>query len=577
VIVSRKGLKTLAVLLAGLTLAASAQSRNDEKNTYTDPKLEIFNVQIVGPSGVVGESTKSHSFIPRTVVFPNRKFLNPNEQNGTDPEALKISGGFFFDYEFPGDVDFSRHGEKRIVKSTDNLWTVASATKDEHVTIHQQLAAIFRKNLRCFPKGKLQFLNGCLLDLPTVEQARAEDQKIGNQLNKQGGVALSEYTYALNTCIYGVCRQQQLKKESAAASDEKKPETEHKIELETASSGGVEYYKPEKTSTSKDQISETLAPSATINLVDNTAVEQEEVQNDGGYSRDENSRGSRRQNPEPPVSDNVVAKGSSLTFSSRDQTVRATNKKGEVLSEVVQNYDEQLERLKQKLNQSSESSRGGSAETQRELQALRAELSELKQLMRENATRPIEIRQLESKSETSVLEYILITILLVICGAGGFWWFYKTMVLDKIVEDRPNDLLDDYEEKPRRRRQEVKKQREPSDVDSAASVKTEVRESADGQDAGLEDDDDDQSLLIVNQIGEDNTEQVIAEARAKIEDQQRKQEDIVNKNENIVDSMMFGQNSTVESVDVFDTELVQQDFSSHTVEKVDLSKVDGHQ
>ena len=54
-IVSRKGLKTLAVLLAGLTLAASAQSRNDEKNTYTDPKLEIFNVQIVGPSGVVGQ------------------------------------------------------------------------------------------------------------------------------------------------------------------------------------------------------------------------------------------------------------------------------------------------------------------------------------------------------------------------------------------------------------------------------------------------------------------------------------------------------------------------------------------
>ena len=90
-IVSRKGLKTLAVLLAGLTLAASAQSRNDEKNTYTDPKLEIFNVQIVGPSGVVGESTKSHSFISRTVVFPNRKFLNPNEQNGTDPETLKIS------------------------------------------------------------------------------------------------------------------------------------------------------------------------------------------------------------------------------------------------------------------------------------------------------------------------------------------------------------------------------------------------------------------------------------------------------------------------------------------------------
>ena len=113
--------------------------------------------------------------------------------------------------------------------------------------------------------------------------------------------------------------------------------------------------------------------------------------------------------------------------------------------------------------------------------------------------------------------------------------------------------------------------------DSAASVKTEVRKSADGQDSRLEDDDDDQSLLIVNQIGEDNTEQVIAEARAKIEDQQRKQEDIVNKNENIVDSMMFGQNSTVESVDVFDTELVQQDFSSHTVEKVDLSKVDGHQ
>ena len=42
----------------------------------------------------------------------------------------------------------------------------------------------------------------------------------------------------------------------------------------------------------------------------------------------------------------------------------------------------------------------------------------------------------------------------------------------------------------------------------------------------VEDDDEDQSLLIVNQIGEDNTEQVIAEARAKIEDQQRKQEDM---------------------------------------------------
>ena len=113
-VIKKFGLPALWTLAACLLFAADAQSRSAEKVVYTDPKLEVFNVQIIGPNGVVGETSKAHRFIPRNEVFPNRKFLNPNDANSPNGIAPNISGGFFFDYEFPGNIDFSRQGDKKL-------------------------------------------------------------------------------------------------------------------------------------------------------------------------------------------------------------------------------------------------------------------------------------------------------------------------------------------------------------------------------------------------------------------------------------------------------------------------------
>jgi len=600
VVIKKFGLPALWTLAACLLFAADAQSHSAEKVVYTDPKLEVFNVQIIGPNGVVGETSKAHRFIPRNEVFPNRKFLNPNDANSPNGIAPNISGGFFFDYEFPGNIDFSRQGDKKLVKSTDSLWGVAAATKDANVTIHQQLAAIYRKNLRCFPKGKLQFLNGCMLSLPTPEQAKAEDQNIGSQLNKQNGVALSEYTFALNSCLYGVCRQQVIVKENSSAKKDDAKEIANKLEFENKPAGRVEYYKPEKKSSSSATADDYIAPDATINLVDNT--KKEEGSDDAGQY-DSQPLPSSVDLHNSDLEKNVVAKGPSLSFSGKNQTVKATNKKGEVLSEVVQNYDEQIDRLKQKLQQDSRKNSGaGSAETNRELQALRAELAELKQIMRDNATRPIEIKQQESGSEIGFWGYLMIAVFLILAGIAGFSLFYKIMVLDKINESADLDSLDMPVKKHKKKKSKKKKVRkaaeddyEDSEQESYSSDEDELElsgkkkkaaadetleDSEDTDDDPASDDDDtgdsDEDLLLVNQLREDDTAEVIAEAKARIEDQKRKQEDVVRNQENIVETLVpdAGDNSNIASVDIFETEVVDQNFAEHTVEKIDIEKLD---
>lgn len=556
-------------LLVGLcvTLSSYAHAKNNEEVIYSDPKLEIFNVQIIGPNGVVGESSKTHNFIPRKALFPNRKFLNPNDRAAKEQQTqLATDGGFFFNYEFPSEIDFSKEGEKKIVKSADKLWTIASTTKSPEVTIHQQLASIFRKNLRCFPKGKLQFLNGCLLTLPTPEQAKAEDPKIANQLNKQNGVTPAEYAYALNICPHGVCKQKIVKRDLPKVAKDDQIKEENKIELSVEPINTVEYYKPENINKNIDVDREELAPTATINLVDNTNLQQEEDNTKNtSIEIPQLQRANKQQlpqaivsQPKPNLNDNVVAKGASLTFSSKDQTVKAKDKQGQVLGEVVQNYDDQIEKIKHQLNQASRSNASGnSEETTKEIQALRAELSELKQIMRENATRPIEIKQVEAESKLSFFEVFFIGLILVLGGVAGYL-FYKTKILHKDLADfDDHDLETDLPKSP-------KKPQKATETPSATSTETNIQEKPEEQ--------EDQDLLVVNKVKEDNTEALVAESKAKIDDQKRKQEDIVNKSENIVDAIIGDQNDHVEKVDLFDSDVVEQNFADdHKVEKIDLN------
>ena len=107
-----------------------------------------------------------------------------------------------------------------------------------------------------------------------------------------------------------------------------------------------------------------------------------------------------------------------------------------------------------------------------------------------------------------------------------------------------------------------------------------MEDSEDTDDDPASDDDDtgdsDEDLLLVNQLREDDTAEVIAEAKARIEDQKRKQEDVVRNQENIVETLVpdAGDNSNIASVDIFETEVVDQNFAEHTVEKIDIEKLD---
>ena len=51
---------------------------------------------------------------------------------------------------------------------------------------------------------------------------------------------------------------------------------------------------------------------------------------------------------------------------------------------------------------------------------------------------------------------------------------------------------------------------------------------------------------------------------------------VVRNQENIVETLVpdAGDNSNIASVDIFETEVVDQNFAEHTVEKIDIEKLD---
>jgi len=84
------------------------------------------------------------------------------------------------------------------VKNGELFWNFASRTLDKSsgANINQQLAAVFRKNIRCFPNGRYTISEAkeCrTLVLPTKEQVLAEDKDNAARMLRSEGITQKEW------------------------------------------------------------------------------------------------------------------------------------------------------------------------------------------------------------------------------------------------------------------------------------------------------------------------------------------------------------------------------------------------
>ena len=431
------------VLSWGLSYAvtsADIEGAATEKNS----SLETFSVEIRGPGGKRIESDVTPVKRPvisyeRLGIKPKAK-TSPSSQGSNTESVNKVSFLGFFDYKFPEGYNISDNAGTVDLKSGETLWNLALRTKikDSSVSVNQQAAAIYRRNLSCFPNGRLFARSGCIVTLPTPEQSRMEDLKLARNLISHNGVPLEEYRYALAHCSSGICGipSPEVKK-AASGSGTTNPSSKvnEKISLSTSSENGgtgVIYYTPEKTKPAekKNEGKEIQAQESFVLLDDRGR--QLTLDQVAKLEKKDTLPGEGR------------ASGATLTFSMDDGTVKALNAKGEIISEVSQKYDGMLQDMRDQVSGNSNelmAARSENAELKQQIGEVKQELSELKELLKQQKK---EQGETKSENEFSTTPVVITSVLSLLFILGLLYLIYlKRNKYRKEIEDETAEDLED--------------------------------------------------------------------------------------------------------------------------------------
>lgn len=368
---------------SGIAAATQANAINSAEiegvnNAAPQDKLNTFSVEIRGPGG---KKVMRDGERPSSPVIPEER-LNPNAKKGSGSSHVAEASrdipmtGFFYQ-EFPALLDMSADGDTLTFRSGDTTWNLANRTKSDGVTVNQQIAAIFRKNLKCFNAGSLNIRAGCAVHLPTPEQAKHESKKLADQLAKNNGVAKSEYDYALKNCPNGVCSAK-----IADLPDNKKTDVSKNKQAQDAKivlggenqDSGVIYAKQNGEKLQGGQATE-VNPVSSLKLTDADGHEvsghQTLIVASQGAKHDEAPSLMLPDNGKSGAkSDERVASGSKLHFSEKTGMVQGIDAKGEIVSEVSHKFDTKFNDIDRRMiDQTS-----GLSNAQTEIAQLREEL-----------------------------------------------------------------------------------------------------------------------------------------------------------------------------------------------------------
>lgn len=159
---------------------------------------DYYSVEIKGPDGVSVPSVTGRDRPIQPKVNKVQKKVDAKKEivNGYAP--VPGSEGAFSSFTYPKGVDPDASAGTAEVKNGELFWNFASRTLDKSsgANINQQLAAVFRKNIRCFPNGRYTISEAkeCrTLVLPTKEQVLAEDKDNAARMLRSEGITQKEW------------------------------------------------------------------------------------------------------------------------------------------------------------------------------------------------------------------------------------------------------------------------------------------------------------------------------------------------------------------------------------------------
>ncbi len=414
----------------------------DATSTRRSSSLEPFYVEIRAEGG---KQIEDHDTKVKPHAIPNSR-LNHNSSASSGVNSSKASQKDigFFTYKFPDDYNVNKTADSRPLKPGESLHRLASDTKDISVSVNQQMASIFRKNIKCFTNGRLSGLQkGCIIKLPYPNQAIAEDPALARALYANGGVGIDEYRYAMANCPSGVCGMPSSDKVPTAdtttvATTDKKEQQGLTLDNDKKDPG-VTYYQTDKDKEKKQENASAkgteVAPVSTIYLTD---------QNGQNLTQEEFMK--EHAKPNSNVSGKTSATGSSLSFSG--DTVAAQNAKGEVIEEVSKKFDSKFDDI----NSRFDTSNSDISKLNRELEDLKKQLAAQEQrnseqlakiasLLEEKKTE-VEAVQSEDGVPLSLVATVATIVLLILLVVSFFTYRMRNKFRKEMASEVDDDELD---------------------------------------------------------------------------------------------------------------------------------------
>ncbi len=445
----KKGfLRPVATIICMAICAGAAAINSNDIETGTSSRgasIETFYVEIKGPGGQVYTDPKAesgrHHTIPANRLHPRRR----GDQNGQSarPSARSENIGFFTYSGFPADYNVNKTAATLPLEPGQTIFDLARKTKDVKVSVNQQVASIFRKNLKCFNDGSLDsVVPGCMFKIPSAQQAAAEDKELAKKLYAQRGVSKSEFQYAKTNCPSGLCGQPSTDRADTSVPDESKQETakvqQNTLTLENDSKdAGVHYYQGDKKQDDGSDRGKEVKPTETTVIL---------VDDHGNKTTPEELVAANQRK----VSDKTTTSGASLSFNG--DNVAGKNSKGEIIDEVSKEVSKEVSRRMDgkfdDINSRIATSNSDISNISREVSELRAQNAALMQQMsrlndllekRENETSEVKA---ESEVPLSLIAGagIIIMILLIIVTYLSF------RVRRKLSSEMETSVDDELEE-----------------------------------------------------------------------------------------------------------------------------------
>ena len=374
-----RGILKPAVMLLSLALGAGAaaiDSNDIEVVNAGRSSMEVFSVEIRGPGGQRytdqnAEGTRHHT-IPNSRLHPPRR--NGNQGSASAASSGKSGNIGFFTYnKFPADYNVNKTLTTLSLEPRETVFDLAERTKDVKVSKNQQVASIFRKNIKCFNNGSLDsVVPGCIFKIPSASQAAAEDRDLAKKLLAQRGVSRSEFQYALTNCPSGVCGVPLSEGAQTAVSEDKKqdakPAQPNTITLDKGDKdAGVHYYQGDRKDDTEKEKGREVKPEETVLLIDDRGQKTtiEEI------------------NSQSKPDAKTTTSGASLSFSG--DTVAGRNSKGEIIDEVSKEVSKEVSRRMDgkfdDINSRIATSNSDISNISREVSELRAQNAALMQQM----------------------------------------------------------------------------------------------------------------------------------------------------------------------------------------------------